>query len=269
MDFTKRLFTTCATLFMTLASPLSADTIKIDFEDGTWNCDKQDIVYSTVGGPGKDCGIDVTQKFVREGKFAARFWRGPGEKRMEHGYRGINTYINGNHKFYRVSYYFDPAAEPDSQIIGTMFQLKHHGKPLDNAKCFAINAKKEGDKYAIDLDVRHYSDKQQCIRKKVPLFKSIPRGKWIDIIVETKWSNQADGWYKVFVRLEGNEDWKLMFEQNDIATLANPVDRNDGDLGEVIGYFKVGTYGGKAIKSNSEVYIDDVRICDRFAEASE
>ncbi|WP_163931280.1 heparin lyase I family protein [Paraferrimonas sp. SM1919] len=242
--------------------PTWAEVVSIDFENGQWHSGFDNIVFSKAGSEDSVSGIEITDKFVRQGKLAARFWREADSGRMEHGYDRLHKYTDGSHKFYRASYFIDPNSTLESRKNGTIFQLKHTGLPLGKgtAKCIAVNT----DGKSLTLDVRHYHPQQQRIRNKHTLLAELPVGRWFDIVVESKWSNKADGFYRVFVREQGSDKWQKQFEQLNITTLANPK----APKKPVKGYFKVGTYAGPKVTVSKEIYLDDIRIADSFIEAT-
>ncbi len=85
--------------------------------------------------------------------------------------------------------------------------------------------------------------------------------KWIDIRIDVRWEERATGYYKVSIKLPGEQDYKLMVNEENIITF------DTENTSAYQGYIKWGLYRPASFIANSDpatriIYHDDLRLYD-------
>jgi hypothetical protein len=204
----------------------------------------------SFNGMGREGSISLVDSPVRAGTHAFRHNRGGG-RRSE--FAGDRVKVNGTY-WYGYSIHHPQVSGNGDGIVAQWFI---GGRDASSWPCGGA-----GHKITMDGDLMFHLQASSsggagisCKRMKLLSWAEM-EGKWVDIIVNAKWTANTDGFIKIWTRAGGDQGkWELKVDHKGRS-------QANGGNGP---YFKFGIYAG----STSVIYTDEYRLGDETSSFEE
>ena len=206
----------------------------------------EEITERTVRNPGECSSIESVSSPVRAGKVAYKHVIKNCGKRSEFEQRRV---ANGGTYWYGFSLRHERTPAVPNNKFTVLTQWFIGGRPARSWPCGGAGHKIGYRAGRMSFDLQHSTSGGDAISCKQFVLSEDPLGKWVDVVMNAKWTSNTDGFLKLWVREAGGR-WvqKINYTGRTQAV---------SDRGP---YFKMGAYVGGEGSGDRLVYTDEYRL---------